>query len=624
MPARSAAVRTPRTVPVGQLRRTLEAVRVLRANFVFGALMLLLVALLGRFAQLQLVQGAEYREQARARQRAQLVVSGVRGRIVDAHGRLLATSSFGREVAVDPDPRVLTDATLDAFCARLAALLDDQASPGDLRDRLLRARAAQVEQDGPFGLRWVRTGSRHVVLRPYVDEPRVVAALDAASSGPERLRGLKVRCVERRAYPNGSYAAHVIGLPPQADAGGPSGEGLEALLDGRLEGGQARATVTRDGKARWLAADALFDRALLAGEEVRVSLDLVVQHHLEVALDDLCRVWQPGFVVGLVLDPRTGEVLALANRPTFDPNPEARRGGLPANLAVTQLFEPGSVIKPFTVAWALARGFPADAEVPMPRSRLFPGDIKEIRDAHEIGDGDLVKLLGQSSNTGAAHLSDWMGAGSMQELLGWLALGERTGVELPGETRWKRAGRPLARCDQLRAAYGYTVRVTPMRLAAAYTALARADGCAVRPTLIPRRSGSRDGDADLLAPPLARPADLEVVRRGLLACTLTGTARDAFAGSPWRTAGKTGTAIIDALTRHVCSFVGYAPAEDPRLLVLVMAVTQRAREGSGGKVAAPAARQVIDRVLPYLGLEAASVPAAAPGAGPALAAGEGA
>lgn len=598
MPGRPAVARLPRHVPVGPMRRTLEAVRIVRANFVFGALLLLLALLLGRFAQLQLVNGAAYRAQADARRAGAVTVSGVRGRIVDVNGQLLATSSFGREVAVDPDPRVLTEAQIDDLALRLSVILDDDDPPQVLRERLLRARAEQHEQDGPFGLRWVRTGSRHVVLRGYVDEPRVVAALDAASAGPERLRGLKVRSVERRSYPNGSYAAHVLGLPPVQGGGG---EGLEQLLDVHLEAQQARAEVTRDGRARWLASTALFDRDLLAGREVRVSLDIVIQHHLEVALDALCREWSPSYTVGVVLDPRTGAVLALANRPTFDPNPDARPDQLPGNLAVCHLFEPGSVIKPFTVAWALESGFPPDSIVPMPQSRMFPGDRAPITDSHEVGDGDLVRLLGESSNTGAAHLSDWLGAQRMLGLMAWLGLSKPTGIELPYERAWKRAwdvtGRPLARSDQLRMAFGYAIGVTPVRLAAAYTAFARDDARPVMPTLRPQ-----SGVEPRLGEPLCSPAHLAHVRQGLAACVDTGTARKAFAEATYRAAGKTGTAIIDARQRHVCSFAGYAPREAPRLLVLVMAVTQRSRDGSGGKVAAPAACHVLERSLPYLGV----------------------
>jgi cell division protein FtsI (penicillin-binding protein 3) len=582
-------------VPVGQLRRTLEAVRMFRANFVFGVLLLLLSLLLGRFAQLQLVHGATYRAQAEVRQAGRITLAGVRGRIVDVHGRLLATSSFGREVAVDPDLRVLPDTALEPFCARLAAILDDRLAPEDLRDRLREARSEQHPVRGPFGLRWVRTGSRHVVIRGYVDEPRIVAALDeAGAAGPGRLQGLKVRTVERRSYPNGSYAAHVIGLPPGGGADEMPGEGVEALLDDRLEGTAASAAVRRDGKARSFAHGALFDRALLAGGEVRLSLDIVVQHHLETVLDDVGRTWAPLMSVGIVLDPATGAVLALANRPTFDPNPGAERA-VTGNLAVAQPFEPGSVLKPFTVAWALARGFPADTVISMPMEHLFEGDKKPVRDSHEIGDGDVVHLLAHSSNVGAARLSDWMGPEGMPSLLAWMGIAQPTGIELPHE----RVGNPprdLSRASQLRTAFGYSLRLTPLRLAADFAAFARADGCAVRPTL-----ASHGEAAACVGEPLARPGDLALVRRGLEGCVDIGTAREAFAGSTWRAAGKTGTAIIDDRTRHVCSFVGYAPREAPRVIVLVMVVTQRAQEGSGGKVAAPAVRKLLDRILPYLG-----------------------
>lgn len=607
----------PRHLPVGQMRRTLEAVRMFRANFVFGLLMLLLALLLGRFAQLQLVHGARYRELAEVRQAGRFTLSGVRGRIVDVHGRLLATSAFGREVAVDPDPRVLSDAVLPSFCSRLAAILDENLAPEALADRLRAARAEPHTVLGPFGLRWIRTGSRHVVLRAYVDEPRIVAALDDASAGADRLPGLKVRTIERRSYPNGSYAAHVIGLQPSGGADDEGGEGVEALLDERLEGGEASAHVRRDGKSRWLAQGALFDRALLAGEEVRLTLDIVVQHHLETVLDEVVKTWTPLLAVGVVLDPETGAVRALANRPTFDPNPAARRG-ITADLAVSHPFEPGSVLKPFTVAWALAKGFDPATVLAMPQDFLFPGDTVPIHDSHAIGDGDVVRLLAHSSNVGAATLSDGMGLQGMPELLAWMRIAEPTGIELPHE-RVGGGPRVYSRQDQLRTAFGYALRLTPIRLASDFCAFARADGRAVRPTLVPEaRSPAAQGA------PLAQPGLLDVVRRGLEGCVDEGTAREAFAGSPWPAAGKTGTCIIDGRTRHVCSFVGYAPRSSPRLVVLVMAVTQRSQEGSGGKVAAPAVRRLFDRVLPYLGTLPTPAPPPAADAGTAPVAREGA
>ncbi len=596
------ALQPPRQVPVGQARRTLEAVRMFRANFVFAALLLLLGLLLGRFAQLQLVHGAEYRARAQARHAGHLTVVGVRGRILDVRGRLLATSSFGREVAVDPDPRVLPAAEIEAFCTRLAGILDDDAAPGDLRKRLEAARAERWVVEGPLGLRWMRTGLRHIVLRRYVAEPRVVAALDEACVGREALPGLKVSCIERRAYPNGDYAFHVIGLPLGEGAGSEAAEGVEGLLDRRLDAAEVRAPVCRDGAARCLADGALFDRQLLAGRDVRLTLDIVVQHHVEQALDRLLLDWKPSEAVAIVLDPTSGALLALANR-HLDPVTGKRTPG--QNLALRGLYEPGSVFKPFTVAWALRRGLPADTIVPMPLSCLFPRDTKPIHDTHLVGDGDLVQLLSESSNTGAAWLSDWMGPEGMPGLIAWMELGQPTGIELPQEAAWSASQRVLARQDQLRSAFGHALLLTPLRLASAFSAFARPDGRAVRPTLVP----------DALSPaapgePLCAPEHLAIVRRGLEGCVDTGTAEDAFRDCAYAVAGKTGTAIIKAIRQrvvsehHVCSFVGYTPREAPRVVVLVLAVTQRSQEGSGGRVSGPVVRRILEGTLPYLGVAA--------------------
>lgn len=587
--------RLPRTVPVGQARRTLEAVRTFRANFVFGVLLLLLGGLLARFAHLQLVQGGTYRAMAETRQGARVTLLGVRGRIADARGRLLATSAFGREVAVDADPRIVPDEQLPEYAGTLAALLDGPEGPEQILAQLIEGRSRVRELEGPCGLKWLRKGTRHLVLRPWVDTPRVVAALDEAVLGANAVRGLKVGVVERRSYPNGDYGVHVIGLEPSKDGERP--EGIDALLDERLDPARASTTVLRDGRARWLADRPLLDAALLRGGEVRLTLDLVVQHHVERALDQLAEEWHPEASVALVLDPHTGAVLALACRPNFDPTPGSKRRKPTQNLALNGLYEPGSVFKPFTAAWALRQGLPPDTIIPMPLSVRFEGDPRTITDTHYVGDGPLVRLLSESSNTGAAWLSDHMGKGAMAAMLDWMRLDQATGIEHPQEGSWKGRDKVLHRSDQLRSAYGHALCITPIRLAAAFAAFARADGRQVRPTLVPgRRADGGTGE------PLAAPEHMAIVREGLAGCVDTGTAATAFGGCAYAVAGKTGTAKVERDTRHVCSFAGYAPREAPRVVVLVMAVTLRSQNGSGGRVSAPVVRTILERSLPYLGV----------------------
>ena len=588
------ALAPPRAIPVGEARRTIEVVRVWRTNTLFGILLLLLAAMMLRFAWFQLVRGPSMREQANRRHAARMTLAGVRGRILDRHGRLLATSAFGREVAVDPDPQVLPEDRLPAFCAQLAATLDDdRLTAGVLQRRLEQARGERRVLAGPLGLRWMRTGVRHLVLVPYVSEPRVVAGLDDAADQRD-MRPLKVRVVERRAYPNGDYAMHVIGVPvPQGGQAG-QGEGVEGLLDRHLYPGQLSVTVSRDGKARMLADEPLFDRDLLAGRDVRLTLDVVLQHHVEREMDALVAAWKPFQACAVVLDPGTGQVLAMASR-ACDPSTGARVPS--SNLPIRGLYEPGSVFKPFTVAWALRQGLPPSTVVPMPLSVHFPGDRKAISDTHFVGDGDLARLLSESSNTGAAWLADWMGGPALQGMFTWLGLDQPTGLELPHEVCWGKAHRMRGRSDFLRSGFGHALTMTPIRLASAFTAFARADARAARPTLM----------LDTVSPvtpgePICPPHLLGMVRQGLVGCVETGTAASAFKGSPFSAAGKTGTAVIHAETQHVCSFVGYAPANAPRLVVLVSAVTRRSQQGSGGRVSAPAVRKILDRSLPYLGV----------------------
>jgi cell division protein FtsI/penicillin-binding protein 2 len=571
-------------VPVGQLRRTLEAVRRFRGNFVFGALLVLFVAALVRVADLQLARGAELRGRAEKLKSGSIRFQGLRGQIFDARGRLLAASSFGREVAVDARPGVVLDVA--DFSERLAATLDDALTASRIAETIATKRAGPAR------------GRGHVVLFSCLQDRRLLQRLDDLARVDLRavgLYGLIVTDVERRSYPNGTYAAHVLGQTPRrssAPGGREHGAGIERSPHDSLTGASVRAEVRWVGLKRPLAVGTPVDRGVVRGEDARLALDVVVQHFAETALDQVVSEWQAEEAVAIVLDPRTGEVLALANRPTFDPNGYATT----MNLAVAGLYEPGSSFKPFTAARALALGAVAPDEVlPMPASRWFPGEKRPISDSHEVGDGTVVRLVGHSSNTGAAELAERMGAEGMKRLVAALGFGAPTGIELPGEAAPSVADKHWPVWQLHRAAFGQSILVTPIHLAASFAAFARDDARPVRPTLFPGRGGPR---TDL--PPVCRPEDLAVVREGLAACVDEGTARAAFEGCAHAVSGKTGTAQVMGQERYVCSFVGYAPRAEPRLLVLVLALVAKAEGRSGGAVAAPAARRLLERALAYL------------------------
>jgi cell division protein FtsI (penicillin-binding protein 3) len=533
--------------------------------------------LLARLGSLQLAEGASYRAQAEARHRARHTVRSTRGRILDAQGRVLVASRRACWVGVDPRPGIVED--LDEFAVRLAGLLDDRVSAPRIRERVL----AERRREKPRG---------SVVLVPWVEDERILERLDEVRSARDARRlglfGVVVQDLERRTYPNGTHARAVLGSPPDPDGSTP-GSGVEAALDGLLAGTEVEAPARRDGR-RNLQVEGKVDRSPALGRDIRLTIDAVVQHHAETALDDLVAAWSPPEAVAVVLDPATGGVLAMASR----------RDGKPdgMNLAALGAYEPGSAWKPFTVAQALAIGITDPDEVlPMPSYASFEGVSKPVTDSHEVGDGTVVRLVAHSSNTGAALLAMRLGREGMKALFDRLGLGRRTGIELPGEAtavvsepRW-----PLLFLS--RSGYGQGFAISPIQLAACFAAFARDDARVVRPTLLPGSGGPRLD----LPPVCASRRDLETIRRGLEGCVDEGTARDTVGGCPWPVAGKTGTAQIAGTEWLVCTFCGYAPREAPRVLVLVMAKTRRdeVRRASGSSIAGPAVRSIVERTLAY-------------------------
>jgi cell division protein FtsI/penicillin-binding protein 2 len=425
------------------------------------------------------------------------------------------------------------------------------------------------------------------VIRARLEDRRLIERLDVvrttSAAQAQGLYGLLVDDHETRSLPNGDYARDVIGTPP---GDGRRGTGMELALDAVLRGDEVETAVRRDGKRHLLASERV-DRSAVMGKDVRLSIDVVVQHVLETELDLLVERCSPSQATGIVLDPRNGEILALASRP---------RGWI--DLATTGLYEPGSVFKPFTVSQALALGVVAPDEILDMPEQLAMGGLPPVHDTHYVGPGDVVRLLAESSNTGAMTLAWRMGGGGLERLFERMGFGKPTGVELPGEARGGIGADGWKPWRVSRAGFGQGFTITPLHLASTFAAFARDDGRIVRPTLLPGAGGPRPD----LPPLCARPDHLAAIRLGLEACVDHGTGAATIAGGRYAIAGKTGTAQIPPTNDLICSFAGYAPREAPRVLVLVMArVTKQERpHPSGGSVAGPTVRSVVDRTLGYL------------------------
>jgi len=589
--SRRAVTTVPRSVPSHQLRRTLLAVRRFRMNFLFGTLLLLFALLIGRLGQLQLVDAARYRAEAQQNHRSTYRIQAQRGLLLDRNGVALATAKPVRRVGLDPT-QIDDERT---FALVLSDSLGGELQPHEIRETLRAAR------------RWARKHRRPLpqyrVLLRRTDDPMLVDRIDEISALSIRhkrrlgLYGVVVHREEGRRYPNGDYAAHVLGQIPGGD--GAVGTGAEQSFDRYLSGVNRRVEVHRDGRRRPYAPAGAASLDESRGRDLRLTLDITIQHYLESALSDLCRKWSPTQACGIVLDPHSGEILALAVRPTFDPNRQPAN----VNLAIQGLYEPGSFFKPFTVAWALRHGVvEADETLAMPASAMFQSERKAIHDSHYVGPGTVRRLIYASSNTGAAELADRLGRKRMRELF------EHLYPEREGGTR---CGLPYEKCGgprrdswpwwfAHRAAFGQSFHITPLQMTASFAAFARNDGRCVNPTIcVGRDPGRAPG------PRACDPDHLAVVREGLERCVTEGTARAAFAGVDYSAAAKTATAeqwgqLQGAPHRfNNCSLVAYAPAKRPQVVVLILAQVSESAHGFGGSVAGPHVAEVIGRILRY-------------------------
>jgi cell division protein FtsI/penicillin-binding protein 2 len=507
------------------------------------------------------------------------------------------------------------------FAATLSDLLEGKPSSMELREMILKRR-----RDGAFS----RSGALQIVVRKGIDDPRIVARLDDART---RLPGLIVRHADRRDYPNGSWGGHLLGVARSRDAyEAPRGlDGLEAGLDQFLCGSTVKVTVPVDGRGRRFVTPRSIDaREDADGRTAWLALDLVVQSFCEQALDDLVRAWPVTGAVAIVMDPATGDVLGMAQRPGFDPSAAEDVAG--QNLATQWQAEVGSTFKPVTVARALDLGLVGPQErFELPRSREFTvgRSSTTVRDAHEgetTGPGTVVEVIAHSNNPDTADCAWRIGSEGMKRLLKdvevedrlpLLGLKDREGV---GYVRWDRVGAT----DHLRWGFGHGFTMTPMRLASVFCAFARDDFRPVVPRLVLAVGGEVVPDLPL-GPCLVRdPAKQAVIRRALRAVVTDGTGKRAVESPKFSIAGKTGTAKkpVGEGAYYSCSFVGYAPAERPRLLCLVMAQEPRAKaDGSkpyGGAVAGPAVRYILEKSLQdYLGATPNDEPPASASTGPA-------
>ena len=536
-----------------------------RALVIFGALAALFAALLGRSLYLQWLEYGFLQGQGAARFSREIEVPAHRGRIVDRYGSALAISTPVQSLWVFRDKVDATPAQLKS----LAAVLE--TTPRDL--------AARLAGEGEFAF----------IAKQLAPET-------AARAMQIGIKGLNEQNEYRRYYPGGEVTAQIIGFTGDKDLGQ---EGIELAQQKWLGGtpGSRRVIIDRRGD---IVEDVAAIRAPQAGRDLALSIDSRLQYlafrELKAAIEK-----HKAKAGGLcILDAKTGEIVALANWPTYNPN---RRDRIARermrNRALTDTFERGSTMKPFTIAAAMEAGkVRPDTVIHTEAGEMTIGK-NTIHDAHRAGPLTVEQVIQKSSNVGAAKIALSLPAETLWRMFSEAGFGTAPGTGFPGEVAGRlRPPKTWKPIEQATMSYGHGLSVNLVQLAHAYTIFA--DDGELKPVTLLKTDGAVAGR------PVVSPKTARAVRHMLELATQPGGTAPQAQVAGYRVAGKTGTArkIIGGEYAHkyVASFVGMAPASNPRLIVAVMIDEPTGGDYYGGSVAGPVFSNVMGAALRMLGV----------------------
>jgi len=544
-------------------------------------LLLLLVGfgiILFRLVTLQVLQAAELTARADRQHQKSVTLEGARGTVTDRHGKVLA---MNMEV-----PSIFGVPTS----------LDSPTNAARSLSPVLRIRRDEIEKK-------LRQDKHFVWLARKV-EPEQGQRLEQLS-----IDGIGMVMEGRRFYPKGPLLAHVLGFVGMDGLGL---EGLERRYEAQLHGEKRVTILQRDALGRTVFPKGLREQVPAPGHALTLTIDEVIQYIAEKELEEAVNNAHAKAGTIIVIEPRSGAILALAVSPRFDPNTVA---SLTAdrwrNRALTDTYEPGSTMKVVVAAAAL------EEKVMMPGSMVFGENGRmtiantTIHDHEKLGWMTFAQMIQKSSNIGAAKTGILLGEQRMYRYLQTFGFGQRTDVDLPGEVGGLlKSPREWGRRSLASISMGQEVGVTPLQMVSAVSAIAN-DGVLMKPYVV---SEVRDQKGQLLKnilPHVRRrvvsPDTARTLTTILEGVVTNGTGMKA-AISGYRVAGKTGTAQkVDPRTGtyssslSVGSFVGFVPADAPRLAMIIV-IDEPQGEAWGGVVAAPVFRRVGEQVLTYLGV----------------------
>ncbi|HRZ86714.1 MAG TPA: penicillin-binding transpeptidase domain-containing protein [bacterium] len=556
-----------------------------RIRIVFLLLFCILSALIVRLSYLQYVLRDAFVSKADNQHKMTLVLEPKRGEIYDTKGRVLALSVPTRSLF---------------------------AVPGDIDSPFKVVEALS----GPLGIEKGELFRKITQQKTFVYLKRKVDRELAQEIDKLKLKGVYSHEDTKRFYPKGELLANIIGVVNIDDDGL---EGVELFCNRYLKGTRGVRLSEKDAAGREIIPLRFQEVPPIDGNNIHLTIDEVVQHIAEKELDAAYAAFHPKNASAIVMDVRTGDILAIANRPTFDPNnvnaapPENRR-----NYAVTDFFEPGSTFKTITGAAALNEGAVrlTDTFFCENGSWKVPGKI--LHDSHGYGTLTFKEIIEKSSNIGICKVAARLGAAKLSKYIRDFGYGALTGITLPGEV----CGilRPVQRWSKMSMTaipMGQELTVTPIQMVRAYAAIANG-GILLKPRFIKSIVTAQGELVKEYKPEPVRRVVSEKATRELIAALKGvvgegGTAKRASIDG-YEVAGKTGTAQKVgpdgrfSHTLYFASFIGFVPADNPRVVIMVC-LNEPRPQYYGGVVAAPAFSEIARGVLKYLDVQPTAQPA---------------
>jgi cell division protein FtsI (penicillin-binding protein 3) len=561
-------------------------VSIRRTLFVAAFVAFWMLGISARLVYLQVSKHEKLVARARQQQSDAIETSPTRGPLLDRQERELARTIDTTSVFIAPDEfnKIETRAMEEIGCTAdaLSAVLN-------LDERTLVHQILEARESGRRFL-WI-------ARRIPPDQAQSLESLDLAA--------VHTRKEPKRFYPNGSLAANVLGF---VGLDGNGLAGIEQVYNEKITGEPGKVFIEKDSRGKAYESTEIPGRP---GQTVVLTIDQSIQYQAEAALT--AAIERSGAKAGtaIVLDPHSGDILALANAPTFDPNDVGAAPPAARSLwALQNIYEPGSTFKIIAFSAAIEKGLAKPDDLIDCQMGSITVAKRVIHDHKPFGTLTIADALAKSSNVAAIKLGLRVGDATMFDYITRFGFGSRTGIELPGETvglvhplnRWQPSSIGSV-------AIGQEVGVTPLQMAAAFGALAN-DGVRIAPHLIREIRNTSGGPSYRPNPEQHRVISRETAGalRGMLeGVTLHGTATKAQP-TGYTAAGKTGTAQkIDpktktySKTKFVASFVGFAPVNSPAVVIIVV-IDEPSGAYHGGDVAAPVFRQIAENILPEMGV----------------------